>query len=681
MNERIRKILSLLIRNPELKMSNLTAKLDLTKRQINYAVNSFNEELKIKKLPQIKRNYNGDFEIPLEVVQMLTSEEEQVDAHYLTDNLSEIDRVVLILMMLITNPSYVGLDHFGDLLKVSKSTIIDDIKYAKWLSEKYNLSLVYDRMNGYSLIGSEHRVLQMMSDIVHQYHIFQSENIRDVLVVDERVKEDSVVHLIHGMEQMLHLSYSDESVDYLQVSIRFLVSRGLLQNTPDEEPRVDIRQTPEYKLVQILVGDTQWQLHSVYLEWLTLLFLTSNIFEKKTTQDFDSDSQLHRLIQQMVDTFQNQTFIVVEDRENFERRILNHLRPACFRIKFNLSLGVYSLENLIQDSNHAILVDLMKELIIPIEKWLGKAFPEDELNLLSYYFGFQLTNHNQQQKKKPRAVVVCTNGVMVSKLMRESLEKLFPELHFLAAFSVRDFYQFQEDYDLVFTTAPLKTRLAQFIVDPIMTYKEQVSLRYRVLNDLGIDQIDQTVDSLIKIIQKYGNISQMKNLKEEIQYFLLQANEDSPLENYKVLPSLTHYLKPKYIQIIDKKISWKEAVILACQPLFEDRIIDGDFQKDCIKQIAEVGYSGYLGERTCIPHTTVEHGVLKDGVSLLLAKQPIDFPDGHKVSLIMPLSFYDLTRHLRAINQIAEISDNPELIDELLAVNEVNAYQLIRQYT
>ena len=72
----------------------------------------------------------------------------------------------------------------------------------------------------------------------------------------------------------------------------------------------------------------------------------------------------------------------------------------------------------------------MKELIIPIENWLNKAFPNDELDLLSYYFGYQLSSHNKLNKQRPRAVVVCTNGVMVSKLVRANMEKLFPEIHF-----------------------------------------------------------------------------------------------------------------------------------------------------------------------------------------------------------------------------------------------------------
>lgn len=324
----------------------------------------------------------------------------------------------------------------------------------------------------------------------------------------------------------------------------------------------------------------------------------------------------------------------------------------------------------------------MKELIVPTENWLRRAFPNDELDLLSYYFGFQLTNQPVVKQQKPKAVVVCTNGVMVSKVIRESLEKLFTEIHFLASFSVRDFYQFEVDYDLVFTTIPLETNLPQFIIEPIMTYKEQISLRYRVLNELGINEIDQSVDRLLSIIQKYSTISSSKKLKEELQYFLLQEKQDSPLENTKVLPSLTYYLKPNYITVIDRAITWEEAVTLACKPLLENQIINQEFLSDCLQQIEQPNYAGYFGEKTCIPHTTIEHGVLREGVSLLVSKEKIVFPNREEIQVILPLSFLDLTKHLKAVNQIADLSTNHTFLAELFTKQETTPiYQLIRQFT
>ena len=271
---------------------------------------------------------------------------------------------------------------------------------------------------------------------------------------------------------------------------------------------------------------------------------------------------------------------------------------------------------------------------------------------------------------------------MVSKVIRESLEKLFTELQFLSSFSVRDFYQFEVDYDLVFTTIPLETDLPQFIIDPIMTYKEQISLRYRVLNELGINEIDQSVDRLMGIIQKYSDAPSSKELKEELQYFLLQEKQDSPLENTKVLPSLTYYLKPNYITVIDEDITWEDAVALACKPLMDNQIINDEFLLDCLQQMRQPNYAGYFGEKTCIPHTTAEHGVQREGISLLISKKPIEFPNRKGIQIIFPLSFLDLTKHLKAINQIADISTNQEFLSELFSKKETKTiYQFIRQFT
>ncbi|GCF94715.1 PTS sugar transporter subunit IIA [Enterococcus florum] len=679
MNERIRNILTLLVKKPEIKMAELTKELGLTRRQINYAINQFNSELITQKMPSIQRNHTGDFNIPLEVLQMISTQ--QTQARQLNLIPSDNERIALIIMFIVTN-NYVSIDHLSDYLSIGKTTVTEDLKKAEQLIEKYYLTLKYDRVNGYHIEKSEHRIMQLLSDLVKRYPIIKREEQLEQL--SNRISREEVIHLIHNMEQLLHLSYSDESLEYLKTVLPLLLARGVVKSElgVDGFFEGEVRDTPEYRFLNVLIKETEWKLSESYLEWITLLFLISNIFEKKTTQEFDSDRQLKELIREMVSNFERQTFTTIEDRENFERRILNHLRPACFRIKYNLSLGVYSLDSLIQDSNHAILSDLMKELIVPTENWLRRAFPNDELELLSYYFGFQLSNQHVVKKQKPRAVVVCTNGVMVSKVIRESLEKLFSELHFLSSFSVRDFYQFEVDYDLVFTTIPLETELPQFIIDPIMTYKEQISLRYRVLNELGINEVDQSVDRLMGIIQRYSEVSNSKELKEELQYFLLQEKQDSPLENTKVLPSLTYYLKPNYITVIDEEISWEEAIILACKPLIDNQVVNEAFITDCLQQIQQPNYAGFFGEKTCIPHTTAEHGIQREGISLLISQKKIDFPNRKGIQLIFPLSFLDLTKHLKAINQIADISTNQEVLHELLTKQETTSiYQLIRQFT
>lgn len=77
MNERVHSILKLIVKKPTIKMAELTDELSLTKRQVNYAIQQFNGELSINGLANITREHNGTFNLPLEVIQLLQSQEQQ----------------------------------------------------------------------------------------------------------------------------------------------------------------------------------------------------------------------------------------------------------------------------------------------------------------------------------------------------------------------------------------------------------------------------------------------------------------------------------------------------------------------------------------------------------------------------------------------------------------------------
>lgn len=132
----------------------------------------------------------------------------------------------------------------------------------------------------------------------------------------------------------------------------------------------------------------------------------------------------------------------------------------------------------------------------------------------------------------------------------------------------------------------------------------------------------------------------------------------------------------------DKCSTWEDAFRIACIPLLENRVVTEEFVKDCIKQASNPNYSSYLGNDSCIPHTSKENGILKDGISLLVLKQPIILPDGKRIKYIFPLSFSDLTKHLKAINQLADLCRDSKLLQDISeSLSEKEIYQLIRKNT
>jgi len=119
MNERIQKIISLLLKEPNITISEMMQKLSLSRRQINYAVKLINNTLRAKHFPEITRHKNGTFEYDTSIRLLIQAGKEDQFGE-----LSDHDRKVLIITYLILKTSYVSLNHLTSFLKYSKTQLL-----------------------------------------------------------------------------------------------------------------------------------------------------------------------------------------------------------------------------------------------------------------------------------------------------------------------------------------------------------------------------------------------------------------------------------------------------------------------------------------------------------------------------------------------------------------------------
>lgn len=673
MNERAKKILDILIRRPDYRVSDLERVLHLTRRQINYSIGQINEWLSNKKLPELKRNKAGDFFLPQEIVQIAGVT--QVSENDKVAFFSDTERIELLLLYLIINDEFISLAHITDVSRVSKNTALSDLKNAAKFAERYLLTIEYSRSDGYYIEGSEKQIRMLLNDTLQKKTSVT--NVKRPLSAYITIRKDEVIHFIRSVEKKMNVKYADESFDYLVEVISYTLSR-INSHRVNEKNFFEnqVIETPEYTFVRRSLMPT-WQLSQSDIEWLTLLFLTSNTYLNNFEGENDLD--LVDFVHEMVDQFQRQTFIQVDDRIKFEQRLFNHLRPAYFRIKYGLKLGNFGLSDVISDNKHAILIHLMKDLIQPLEQHLGKSFPDNELELLSFYFGHQLSETKEQEVPKKRAVIVCTNGLIVSKMMMATLTQLFPELHFLASLSASEFMEFETDFDLVFTTIPLDTSLPQYVVKPLMEYQEQINLRYRVLKEVDISSLKDVVNELLEIINDNAEISNLKALRSSLEKFFISNKENSKATDFKILPPLHRYLKEDYIQISDEKLDWQTAIKIACAPLIQHGVISDRFVAEVIKQTEDPQNYSFLGKSVAIPHATAEYGVMGEGIACLVSKQPIIYPNGKEVHIVAPIAVINLTQHLRAINQLSDFASDDALINKITHMTKVSeVYSVMR---
>jgi transcriptional antiterminator len=256
---------------------------------------------------------------------------------------------------------------------------MSDLKKIPTLIKKYELDLQYSRNKGYRIVGEEVKIRVLISDLVEQVLYFpdglnEFSNLAHVQI-------EPLIHFVRRVERMLGITYSDDAFNFLIRDLQMTISRNLSHSYSKETYfKNKVTGTEEYDAV-CEYAYSEWIKQSDDLEWIALAFLASNIFRGNPKV---KDQQLRAAIDQMIQLFQDKTYVEIRDRSVFEKRLLAHIRPAYFRVKYGLTLNNLGIENIIRhDRQHKALIEAIKLAIKPVELFTGKNFPTNELELIS----------------------------------------------------------------------------------------------------------------------------------------------------------------------------------------------------------------------------------------------------------------------------------------------------------
>lgn len=661
MKERERQIIITLLKNRNYKITDLEDILQLTKRQINYSINKINSFLSERDMEIIERTSKGYFKVPEEIFKVITDEQ------VILDYFSSTERLDWIYIYLFIYPDEISLFHLMDLLEVSKNTIVNDIKELNEQLIDKNIKIKFSRKKGYYISGDEYSIRLYINELIRKNIKFnRSIAFKDI---DENKYLNEAIHVIAVIEKELGIRYSDDSFLFLINAIEYTLLRINVEFKEIKFNEFILPESTEFKVLKKYYGR---KMNRNEILWLTLLFSTSNLY--MNPEEFSSDrnknllSDIENLINEMLYEFENYLLIEIEDKEKFRTRLMMHMRPAIFRMIYNISIEDYSSKVL--DNEELIILPIIRKIIKPIENFIGKKVPEDELKLITLYFETQLYE-KKSEILKPRAAVVCSNGLVVSKIVYQMLTKLFPELSILATMSSREFSILSSDFDLVFTTTPLKVNIPQYLVNPTLTASDQIQLRQNVLNDLKISGVENTTDRIMKAIENYIENDKFSNVKSIISQILVDQGIHAK-GKYDLLPNLIQFVRPNNVQIIDEVSNWEEAIKIAFQPMLDSNIVSHEYVEDCIRQMNYETNFAYFGSYTAIPHSNINSQITQDNIGILIIKKSVKFPKLNEIRCIAPIAVNGTNRHIKAINQLADIVQNEVLFNKMIKSSNKN---------
>lgn len=674
---RNKKILDELISNPSINSAELEKKYNLTRRQLGYSIYQLNEWLQSKDIPALERTRQGHFIINEDVFILINGESKLLESNIL----SEKQRVYFIVMILLSSQEELSLNHFTFELDVSKNTILNDLKQVQTYLKDYNLKIEYSRKNGYVITGQEFQIRKLLIEITNEL-LINSNNKRRIkqLIGIENKQIQEFTNRIEKVENELNLKFTDEKMEmmpYILILILRRIERGnVIKSKPIEYK--ELADTKEYQATEKVLYDYK-DIPIAERLFITLHLLTTNIHWSESVSLIESDiPNLVPSIESMLVHFEKSTCIYFQNRERLMNKLLQHIKPAYYRIKFQLTDKAnfqWTFKNEFKELHH-----LVKRSLGPLENLIGAPIPEHEAAYITMLIGGWMKRHGKSIDTKVKAVVVCPHGVSVSRLLFNELRELFAEFIFLDTLSVREFMNYDLDYNVVFSPTYLETNKKLFITKTFLDNEDKIRLRKQVMLEMyGYLPNDFDIDQLMQIIKSHTIVNNETALIEDLQKYLRRDDQTTVKQTVKRKESELYELLTEGTILTKRSIaSWEEAIRFTSRPL----LTKGSITNDYIKAMIKTNVDPYIviSPNVAIAHAAPSDGVKELSMSLLRLEQGVEFC-GKTINLVIVIAAIDRQQHIRALTQLTKLVANSERKNTIIQAKSPNEiYLLIKEY-
>lgn len=581
------------------------------------------------------------------------------------------ERLDMIILYLLLYPEYISNYHLQDLLRMSKNSVVADLKDIRELLKNQSISLQYTRSEGYYLEGTGSQLRQLLERTIEKLMRLESGRfILDYVLKECRIatKDAAIFSQIRMLSEKYQLTFIFENVKIVSLVMAVLNEIEIEGDYQvNQEYYRNIKKTALLKLVEELEEEyPRLAKERDYILSRLAGCLQGNL-------DLYPDPTVVQIMDEIIKQVKANTGLEFPIGIPFRKNLYAHLYASYYRLLFNISLHNPLTHQIKRE--YGSLYELIRRSLKPLEEMTGKQLYSDEIAYFTIHFGGYLqAKVKRREANDLRAMIVCPNGVSTSLILQSELEKIFPRMEFQSIsrshFKTVDNME-RDDVQVIFSTTHLESQDKVFLVKPLMTSIEKILLKRRVYEYLHLEKEDVvSIDELMGIVAKYTTIKNEEGLKNELIHYLFAQNNQQVLGG----DSLTDLLKEELIQQVDSVSTWQDAVGLAARPLLANGYIEESYIQAMIASINETGPYIVLAPKVAVPHASPDAGVHQLGISLLQVKEPVDFSedddDDKKVQLIFVLAAVDSTAHLRALQELALILDDEEAIDSLIAASD-----------
>lgn len=597
------------------------------------------------------------------------------------DNLQYIltseERVEFLEIFILLNNQPFNIQRIIEILDITRNTFKSDFEKVKQNFYKMGITLNNDGTFSLKRGSSRTYILIPLSRLIKRF-IFQEEvyYYPNKFIFNNAFKHisyDKINIITQYIREVLERSnkiLSDESyqmlIAYIIIVVETVANNYKLQtNTNNEE---FFKSKEEFKILTskkyILEEEFKIKIDETELIRLTNFFLGSQTYTKKI-DFYENWIRSEIFIEKFIRDVSSQLkYNLTKDTILFNG-LLNHLKPAVYRIKNKINLENSIYEELILKEKK--LFDIVKKSIENIPEL--KEISNDEIAYLVVYFKASIERIEQNKKVKKKILVVCNFGYGTSRLLSQNLHENY-EVEIVATLPVYELknYKNLENIDYILTTTTFNQNsinIPIIQVNPILDKND-----FALLDSLNFKRNKNKISlkvliNLIKNNIKENEISTViKALKENLDDFFIDDYIHSPIP----ILNLKTLLPAENIVITDEDFNWKNAIWKLGDLLIEKKLVSSSYIKDIIKIVEDNGAYMVVDERFGIFHAKNNDNIFQTSLMLLVSKKQIQIKD-KKTHLILILASKDGHEHLQSLIEFSKIFESKENIDKILKLS------------
>lgn len=586
--------------------------------------------------------------------------------------MSREERQIYIIAELLMSQDYITMQNLAKKLNVSRNTILNDFETVKDYCLAFNVNVLMKSSKGIKI------------------------------ECDQKDRNNLLMQIFHDLED-----------DYMEKSFfHQLIQRKLGMKIPLEMIKEDLREYMEQQ--HMLVSDRVFSYVSIYL----FVILNRKINKKRrTVEKLTGDTASDNLLNWFADKYEVR--INKNDVKDFGRYMKQH--------DFNISseqkeindvelygIIVYFLQMVGEDiecslQSDTVLIESLLEHIRTLKNWEDYDFEmplSDELPIpkeilektieknsiiLERYLGYPLTKEmkesimihicaafvrNLEYLNLLEVLIVCPGSMATGKYLEAQVKNYF-DFRVAAVIPSRDVEEFLKSNKIDFVISTVNVRSesvpcvkvqAQLTMNDINAIQNISFLLGRKENKSENESryVEQNFLDVMKTFLEKLDASKRDEFFDEV-YSLMETKIQSTGKSI-----LAQMLDPSKIMIKQEKITWEQGILQAADILEKKGCVGSDYGKKAVENVKEYGDYIIISKGIALAHAgKKEAHVYKDGLSLVMCPEGIEFTEGNIVYLVFCFAVAEEKDYLKLFQEIIALGKTQKKMKDILQQKNV----------